>query len=45
VAVAAGRGVPPNIDGWPVCLFQLSHSSTSDIVKTTHSRVRRISVM
>jgi hypothetical protein len=43
--VAAGRGLPPNIDGWPVCTVHLSHNSTSDMVKTTHSRVRRISVM
>ena len=43
-ALAAGRGAPKML-GWPVCLFHASHSRTSDIVKTTHSRVRRISVM
>src|SRR5262245_35885256 len=44
-AVALGRaGVPPNSVGAPVCLFQASHNRTSDITKTTHSRVRRISV-
>ena len=45
VSVATGRGLPPNIDGWPVCTVHLSHNSTNDMVKTTHSRVRRISVM
>jgi hypothetical protein len=40
---AAGR--PAEQRGLPVCLFHASHSRTSDIVKTTHSRVRRISVM
>jgi hypothetical protein len=45
-AEATGLGAgAPKMDGWPVCLFQASHSRTSDIVKTTHSRVRRISVM
>jgi hypothetical protein len=44
-ADAAGLDVGPKIDGLPVCLFQASHSRTSDIVKTTQSRVRRISVM
>ena len=34
-----------NSDGWPLYLFHPSHSRTSDIVKTTHSRVRRISFM
>ena len=40
---ATGEG--PNSEGWPLCLFQASQISTSDIEKTTHSRVRRISVM
>ena len=44
-ALAAGREKPPNSVGWPVCLLHASQSRTSDIVKTTHSRVRRISVM
>jgi len=45
-ALAALRaGGDPNSEGWPVCLFQASQSSTSDIVKTTHKSVRRISVM
>ena len=43
VVGAVGRG--PKIDGSPWCLFQASHSRTSDIENTTHSRVRRISVM
>jgi len=44
-AAAVLRGGPPKIDGWPLCLFHASQSRTSDIVKTTQSRVRRISVM
>lgn len=44
-ADAAGRVLGENIDGCPVCLFQASHSRTRDIVKTTQSKVRRISVM
>jgi hypothetical protein len=44
-AVAVGRAGPPNIDGWPLDLFQPSHSRTSEVTKTTHNRVRRISVM
>ena len=45
LTAAAGRGEAENIDGWPVCLFHPSHSRTSDMVKTTQSRVRRMSVM
>ena len=44
-AAAVGRGGPPKIEGAPVCLFHASQSRTSDMVNTTHRRVRRISVM
>jgi hypothetical protein len=43
-AEAAGTG-PPNRVGWPLWRLHASHSRTSDMVNTTHSRVRRISVM
>jgi hypothetical protein len=43
-ALAAG-GCGENIDGRPLCLFQASHSRTSDKVNTIHRMVRRISVM
>ena len=45
-ATTAGlAAVPPNSEACPVCRCQASHSMNSDIMKTTHSRVRRISVM
>src|SRR5450830_48947 len=40
---ALGAGL--NIEGCPLCFCQPSQSRTRDIVNTTHSTVRRISVM
>ena len=34
-----------NIDGWPLCLFQPSHSITSETEKMPQSRARRVSVI
>mmetsp|Transcript_32491 Transcript_32491/g.76295 ORF Transcript_32491/g.76295 Transcript_32491/m.76295 type:complete len:203 (+) Transcript_32491:42-650(+) len=44
-AAATGLGCGANIDGCPLCFCQPSHNRTRDIVNTTHSTVRRISVM
>ena len=42
-ATAAGRGL--NMPGLPFCLFQASHSRTSETENTTQRMVRRMSFM
>ena len=39
LALAAGFCGPPKSDPWPVCFCHASQMRTSDMVKTTQSRV------